>query len=144
LAAVKSAQKAILVNRVSDGMLLWGVLWLWYYAGCLEYDCILLNETSNTSMFIVISVLIGAMGKSAQILFHVWLADAMEGKCIFNTPTLLGGKGAYCYKPRLLMPLGPLGPSIVLYSIAILLLLLLLVGTRGWASPKKPPEPTHL
>jgi heme/copper-type cytochrome/quinol oxidase subunit 2 len=26
LAAVKSAQKAILVNRVSDGMLLWGIL----------------------------------------------------------------------------------------------------------------------
>lgn len=79
LAAVKSAQKAILVNRVSDGMLLWGVLCLWYYTGSLEYDLILLNDTSSISMFIVISVLIGAMGKSAQILFHVWLADAMEG-----------------------------------------------------------------
>jgi len=79
LAAVKSAQKAILVNRVSDGMLLWGVLWIWYYTGALEYDLVLLNETSSISMFIVISVLIGAMGKSAQILFHVWLADAMEG-----------------------------------------------------------------
>jgi hypothetical protein len=79
LAAVKSAQKAILVNRVSDGMLLWGVLWIWYYTGCLEYDLVLLNQTSSISMFIVISVLIGAMGKSAQILFHVWLADAMEG-----------------------------------------------------------------
>jgi NADH:ubiquinone oxidoreductase subunit 5 (subunit L)/multisubunit Na+/H+ antiporter MnhA subunit len=79
LAAVKSAQKAILVNRVSDGMLLWGVLWIWYYTGSLEYDLVLLNQTSSISMFIVISVLIGAMGKSAQILFHVWLADAMEG-----------------------------------------------------------------
>lgn len=80
LAAVKSAQKAILVNRVSDGMLLWGVLWIWYYAGSLEYDLVLLNQTSSISMFIVLSVLVGAMGKSAQILFHVWLADAMEGK----------------------------------------------------------------
>lgn len=79
LAAVKSAQKAILVNRVSDGMLLWGVLWIWYYTGSLEYDLVLLNETSSISMFIVLSVLVGAMGKSAQILFHVWLADAMEG-----------------------------------------------------------------
>jgi NADH:ubiquinone oxidoreductase subunit 5 (subunit L)/multisubunit Na+/H+ antiporter MnhA subunit len=60
-------------------MLLWGVLWIWYYTGSLEYDLVLLNETSSISMFIVISVLIGAMGKSAQILFHVWLADAMEG-----------------------------------------------------------------
>jgi NADH:ubiquinone oxidoreductase subunit 5 (subunit L)/multisubunit Na+/H+ antiporter MnhA subunit len=60
-------------------MLLWGVLWIWYYTGSLEYDLVLLNQTSSISMFIVISVLIGAMGKSAQILFHVWLADAMEG-----------------------------------------------------------------
>ena len=60
-------------------MLLWGVLWIWYYTGCLEYDLVLLNETSYISMFIVLSVLVGAMGKSAQILFHVWLADAMEG-----------------------------------------------------------------
>lgn len=79
LAAVKSAQKAILVNRVSDGMLLWGVLWIWYYTGCLEYDLVLLNETTSISLFILLSILVGAMGKSAQILFHVWLADAMEG-----------------------------------------------------------------
>lgn len=79
LSAVKSAQKAILVNRVSDGMLLWGVLWIWYYTGSTEYDLFLLNQSSSISMFIVLCVLIGAMGKSAQILFHVWLADAMEG-----------------------------------------------------------------
>jgi formate hydrogenlyase subunit 3/multisubunit Na+/H+ antiporter MnhD subunit len=82
LTAIKSAQKAILVNRVSDGMLLWGVLWIWYYTGSLEYDLVLLNETSSISMFIVLSVLVGAMGKSAQILFHVWLADAMEGTAL--------------------------------------------------------------
>ena len=60
-------------------MLLWGVLWVWYYTGPLEYDLVLLSDTSSISLFIVLSVLIGAMGKSAQILFHVWLADAMEG-----------------------------------------------------------------
>lgn len=106
LAAVKSAQKAILVNRVSDGMLLWGVLWLWYYTGSLEYDLILINETSNISMFIVISVLIGAMGKSAQILFHVWLADAMEGptpvSALIHAATLVTA-GIY-----LMVRLGPL------------------------------------
>nr|YP_009690016.1 NADH dehydrogenase subunit 5 [Haematococcus lacustris]QEG54848.1 NADH dehydrogenase subunit 5 [Haematococcus lacustris] len=98
LAASKSAQKAILVNRVSDGLLLWGILWIWWYTGTLEYDLILLNNvsggfinadiytkeigvynTENISAFLSISILIGAMGKSAQILFHVWLADSMEG-----------------------------------------------------------------
>lgn len=76
LSAVKSAQKAILVNRISDGLLMWGILWVWYHLGSLEYD--LLNVYSASS-FVGLSFLIGAMGKSAQILFHVWLADAMEG-----------------------------------------------------------------
>lgn len=79
LSAVKSAQKAILVNRVSDGLLLWGVLWVWWHTGSLEYDLILLSEAPYLSSFLSLSILIGAMGKSAQILFHVWLADAMEG-----------------------------------------------------------------
>jgi len=79
LAAIKSAQKAIVVNRISDGMLLWGILWIWFYCGTLEYDLIILNSTTHFSLFIILPIFIGAMGKSAQIFFHVWLADAMEG-----------------------------------------------------------------
>lgn len=79
LSAVKSAQKAILVNRVSDGLLLWGVLYIWWHTGSLEYDMVLLNTAPYMSTFLSLAILIGAMGKSAQILFHVWLADAMEG-----------------------------------------------------------------
>lgn len=79
LSAVKSAQKAILVNRVSDGLLLWGIMMIWWNTGSLEYDCILLNEAPYMSTFLSLAIMIGAMGKSAQILFHVWLADAMEG-----------------------------------------------------------------
>jgi proton-translocating NADH-quinone oxidoreductase chain L len=76
LSAVKSAQKAILVNRVSDGMLMWGIIWIWYHLGSLEYDLV---NVYSASGFVGLAILIGAMGKSAQILFHVWLADAMEG-----------------------------------------------------------------
>lgn len=79
LSATKSAQKAILVNRVSDGLLLWGIMMIWWNTGSLEYDCILLTEVPYVSTFLSLAIMIGAMGKSAQILFHVWLADAMEG-----------------------------------------------------------------
>lgn len=83
LSAVKSAQKAILVNRVSDGMLMWGIIWVWYHLGSLEYDLLTIFSPSfagaPVSGFVGLAILIGAMGKSAQILFHVWLADAMEG-----------------------------------------------------------------
>ncbi|PNH04473.1 NADH-ubiquinone oxidoreductase chain 5 [Tetrabaena socialis] len=73
---LSAGPKAILVNRISDGLLMWGILWVWYHLGALEYD--LLNVYS-ASGFVGLSILIGAMGKSAQVLFHVWLADAMEG-----------------------------------------------------------------
>lgn len=79
LAAVKSAQKAILVNRISDGVLLWGIIWIWYNTGSMEYDLINMSSTPYLSTFLGVAVVVGAMGKSAQILFHVWLSDAMEG-----------------------------------------------------------------
>lgn len=79
LTATKSAQKAIVVNRISDGILLWSIVWLWWYTGTLEYDLVLLNDANNISSILSIAILLGCMGKSVQILFHVWLADSMEG-----------------------------------------------------------------
>lgn len=63
-------------------MLLWGILWIWYYTGTLEYDLINLSSTPYVSTFLGFAILVGAMGKSAQILFHVWLPNAMEGGLI--------------------------------------------------------------
>ena len=77
LSAVKSAQKAILGNRVSDGLLMWGVVSMWHATGGMQYDFADLDDTRGS--LLGLAVLIGAMGKSAQLLFHVWLADAMEG-----------------------------------------------------------------
>ena len=45
----------------------------------MEYDLILLNAAPASSAFLGLAIMIGSMGKSAQILFHVWLASAMEG-----------------------------------------------------------------
>lgn len=77
LSASKSALKAVVVNRLSDGLLLWGVLWIWWHTGSLEYDLVTLSN--DTSAFLSTAILIGAMGKSAQVGFHVWLPEAMEG-----------------------------------------------------------------
>ncbi len=79
LTASKSALKAIVVNRISDGLLLWSIIWLWWHTGTLDYDLILLNDSNNISNLIGITILLGSMAKSVQILFHVWLADSMEG-----------------------------------------------------------------
>lgn len=84
-----------MVNRLSDGLLLWGVLWIWWHTGSVEYDIVTLS--TDTSAFMSTAILIGAMGKSAQIGFHVWLADAMEGGYrIVVCPLFLGILFACC------------------------------------------------
>lgn len=79
LTASKSAMKAIVVNRISDGLLLWTIIWIWWYTGSLEFDLILLNNSNNISSIVSIALLLGCMAKSVQIIFHTWLADSMEG-----------------------------------------------------------------
>ncbi len=87
-----AAMKAFIVNRVGDFGLILALALIYLTFGSLEYSVVfsqaqnyLSNETSLffgnylTIDVICILLFIGAMGKSAQIGLHVWLADAMEG-----------------------------------------------------------------
>ena len=74
LSAVKSAGKAILVNRVSDGLLMWGVLWVWHHTGALEYDLCSVLVPESASSF--------------------GLSLAPEGPGQLDTPSFGGAKGA--------------------------------------------------
>jgi proton-translocating NADH-quinone oxidoreductase chain L len=126
LSAVKSAQQAILVNRISDGMLLWGILWIWYYTGTLEYDLINLSTTPYVSIFLGFAILVGAMGKSAQILFHVWLPNAMEGptpvSALIHAATLVTA-GVY-----VMVRLSPFWSSLVIIIGALTALMAAIFG----------------
>jgi len=90
--ANKAALKALFVNKISDLCLILGMslIVLLYYS--VDYSIIcspLLNYTvfehalgySSTATINTICMFLffGAMGKSAQLGFHVWLPDAMEG-----------------------------------------------------------------
>lgn len=80
LSATKAAQKAVLVNRVSDTGLLIGLMMSWWYLG--STDLAVLTATSTVASYadwLCFAFLAGALGKSAQVGLHVWLADAMEG-----------------------------------------------------------------
>jgi NADH-quinone oxidoreductase subunit L len=80
LSATKAAQKAVLVNRVRDTGLLVGLLIAWWYTG--RTDLILINSRATVASYtnwLCFALLAGALGKSAQVGLHVWLADAMEG-----------------------------------------------------------------
>jgi NADH-quinone oxidoreductase subunit L len=90
--ANNAAIKAFLVNRVGDFGLAIGIFLVFNYFGTVNYDEVFakIGEQSaqeinfmglnvNLITLISLALFIGAMGKSAQFLFHTWLPDAMEG-----------------------------------------------------------------
>lgn len=80
LSATKAAMKAVLVNRVSDTLLILGLLSSWWYVGSTDFY--VLNNAAQVAHytdFLCLLFLCGALGKSAQVGLHIWLADAMMG-----------------------------------------------------------------
>jgi NADH-quinone oxidoreductase subunit L len=87
-----AAMKAFIANRVGDFGLIIAIALIYLTFGSIEYQTVftavsnhlddkfqLLGFEFRTLDAICIFLFIGAMGKSAQIGLHVWLADAMEG-----------------------------------------------------------------
>ncbi len=90
--ANKAAIKAFIVNRVGDFGFALGIFLIFYLFGTVNYsevfnqisnvtdeNLLFLGITFNAVDLICLLLFIGAMGKSAQILLHTWLPDAMEG-----------------------------------------------------------------
>ncbi len=81
--ANKAAIKAMIVNKVGDIGLLLAMVFIWKNSGLVFYNNIFpLYSIISLEQFlnwINILLLIGVIGKSAQIGLHMWLPDAMEG-----------------------------------------------------------------
>lgn len=82
--ANKSAIKAMVINKVGDIGLLLAIVLIWVEIGSLDYDSIfsysffIIKDNWNLDI-ISLLLLIGVIGKSAQMGLHTWLPDAMEG-----------------------------------------------------------------
>ena len=87
-----AAMKAFVVNRVGDFGFALGIFGLFAITGSIEFDAIFaaaphIAETQitflwrewNAANLLAFLLFIGAMGKSAQLVLHTWLPDAMEG-----------------------------------------------------------------
>ena len=90
--ANNAAIKAFLVNRVGDFGFAIGIFLIFYYFGTVNYSEVFIKAAEsadkeinflgfnlNLITLICLTLFLGAMGKSAQFLFHTWLPDAMEG-----------------------------------------------------------------
>jgi len=92
IAANLAAIKAMSVNRIGDIFLLFTIFLIYSLFGSFNFSIVFNNVIYITDMyfdlyFIEICVLdilcllifLSACGKSAQLLLHIWLPDAMEG-----------------------------------------------------------------
>ncbi len=87
-----AAIKAFVTNRVGDVGLALGIMTIFLIFGSVNFDDVFrdvkthadtvvsfLGFEFNVIELIAFLLFIGAMGKSAQFVLHVWLPDAMEG-----------------------------------------------------------------
>jgi len=80
-AAAAAATKAFVVNRIGDLGFLLGLFLTFQTFGTsnIMTICGMASGGSPAITAITLLLFVGAIGKSAQIPLHVWLADAMEG-----------------------------------------------------------------
>src|SRR5574337_927007 len=84
-AAASAGTKAFLVNRIGDGAMVVGLIWMILLFGSVDFRTVLteaptvLTYGSVTVSLLTLLLFIGATGKSAQLPLYVWLPDAMEG-----------------------------------------------------------------
>ncbi len=74
--ACDASLKAFLVNRFADVFVILGIALFYIQSG--TFSILTPVQVSNPSL-ISLLLFIGVMAKSAQIGFHIWLPDAMEG-----------------------------------------------------------------
>lgn len=130
--AAEAAKKAFVTTRIGDVGLLIGIILLFKATGTFDISTIfhiaeqggISQGTLNVAMFLIF---LGAMGKSAQFPFHVWLPDAMEGptpvSALIHAATMVA---AGVYLVARLLPLFELAPTVLLFVATIGLVTFLL------------------
>ena len=132
-AARKAGFKAFVVTRFGDIALLIAVVLTLATLHNTNFDSIFsaVKTSGVNSMWLLVGilVLVGAMGKSAQVPLHVWLPDAMEGptpvSALIHAATMVNA-GVY-----LLVRLSPIFGASSILSTAVLVIGLLSLFVGG-------------
>ncbi|MBU3700703.1 MAG: NADH-quinone oxidoreductase subunit L [Acidimicrobiia bacterium] len=81
-ANASAGKKAFITNRVGDWGFMIGIFLTFFVFGTVTYTEFLPlapGLAASTATFIGLMILVGAVGKSAQIPLYIWLPDAMAG-----------------------------------------------------------------
>jgi NADH-quinone oxidoreductase subunit L len=82
ISAAKAASKAFVVNRIGDAGFLLAIFLVFINFHTLDYSKVFAQVgqlSPEMATAIALCLLVGAVGKSAQIPLYTWLPDAMEG-----------------------------------------------------------------
>jgi NADH-quinone oxidoreductase subunit L len=82
VSAAKAASKAFVVNRIGDAGFLLAIFLVFINFKTLDYTKVMAQVSQlspEMATAIALCLLIGAVGKSAQLPLYTWLPDAMEG-----------------------------------------------------------------
>lgn len=133
--AAEAAKKGFITTRIGDVALLIGIILLFRATGTFEISAIIdaaHDGLIGQGTIVAGSLLlfIGAMGKSAQFPFHVWLPDAMEGptpvSALIHAATMVV---AGVYLVARMLPLFELAPTVMLIVTVIGLITFIYAGT---------------
>ena len=133
--AAEAAKKAFITTRIGDVGLLIGIILLFRATGTFDIsDIIEMAQAGaveqSTLTVSALLLFMGAMGKSAQFPFHVWLPDAMEGptpvSALIHAATMVA---AGVYLVARMLPLFELTPVVMLIVAVIGLITFLYAGT---------------
>ena len=133
--AAEAAKKAFITTRIGDVGLLIGIILLFRATGTFDISDIIemaqagaIGQGTLTASALLLFM--GAMGKSAQFPFHVWLPDAMEGptpvSALIHAATMVA---AGVYLVARMLPLFELAPVVMLIVTVIGLITFLYAGT---------------
>ena len=82
VSAAKAATKAFVVNRIGDAGFLLAIFLVFVNFKTLDYTQVFAQAgqlSTGMATAIALCLLVGAVGKSAQVPLYTWLPDAMEG-----------------------------------------------------------------
>ena len=133
--AAEAAKKAFITTRIGDVGLLIGIFLLFRATGTFDISDIIAAAQAGaigqgTLTASALLLFMGAMGKSAQFPFHVWLPDAMEGptpvSALIHAATMVA---AGVYLVARMLPMFELLPFVMLVVAVIGLVTFLFAGT---------------
>ena len=133
--AAEAAKKAFVTTRIGDVGLLIGIILLFRATGTFELSAIFHQADAGgigagTLNAAAALIFLGAMGKSAQFPFHVWLPDAMEGptpvSALIHAATMVA---AGVFLVARMMPLFELAPTVLLVVAVIGLITFAFAGS---------------